>query len=61
VPKTAAIRRVIYTTNALESVHARVRKIIKTRGHSPNDAAAPKLIWLVLRHITAGSWKAANY
>ncbi len=34
------IRRVIYTTNALESVHARLRKIIKTRGHFPNDEAA---------------------
>jgi transposase-like protein len=31
------IRRVIYTTNALERVHARLRKIIKTRGHFPTD------------------------
>ena len=50
------IRRVIYTTNALESVHARVRKIIKTRGHFPTDEAATKLIWLALRNITA-EWK----
>jgi len=55
-----AIRRVIDTTNALESVHARLRKIIKTRGHFPNDEAATKLIWLALRNITAGWWKAAN-
>src|SRR5215208_5731297 len=47
------VRRVIYTTNALESVHARVRKIIKTRGHFPTDDAAMKLIWLALRNITA--------
>src|SRR6476469_4801828 len=47
------IRRVIYTTNALESVHARLRKIIKTRGHFPTDDAATKLIWLALRNITA--------
>ena len=47
------IRRVIYTTNALESVHAQLRKIIKTRGHFPNDDAATKLIWLALRNITA--------
>ena len=47
------MRRVIYTTNALESVHARVRKIIKTRGHFPTDDAATKLIWLALRNITA--------
>lgn len=56
-----AIRRVIYTTNALESVHARLRKIIKTRGHFPHDEAATKLIWLALRNITAAWWKAANY
>lgn len=59
------VRRVIDTTNALESVHARVRKIIKTRGHFPTDDAATKLIWLALRHITAEwalptrHWKAA--
>lgn len=59
------IRRVIYTTNALESVHAQLRKIIKTRGHFPTDDAATKLIWLVLRNITAKwaggvpAWKTA--
>jgi putative transposase len=47
------VRRVIYTTNALESVHARLRKIIKTRGHFPPDEAATKLMWLALRNITA--------
>jgi putative transposase len=47
------IRKVIYTTNAIESVNARLRKILKTRGHFPNDAAATKLIWLALRNITA--------
>jgi putative transposase len=52
------IRRVIYTTNALESVHAQLRKIIKTRGHFPNDEAATKLIWLALRNITA-TWERA--
>ena len=49
----AEIRRVIYTTNAIESVNTRLRKIIKTRGHFPNDEAASKLIWLALRNITA--------
>jgi putative transposase len=49
------VRRVIYTTNALESVNARLRKIIKTRGHFPTDEAATKLLWLALRNITA-SW-----
>jgi transposase-like protein len=47
------VRRLIYTTNSLESVHAQLRKIIKTRGHFPNDDAATKLIWLALRNITA--------
>ena len=46
------IRRVIYTTNAIESINARLRKIIKTRGHFPSDDAANKLIWLALRNIT---------
>jgi len=59
------IRRVIYTTNALESLNARIRKIIKTRGHFPNDDAATKLIWLALRNISAAwsrsspSWRPA--
>jgi putative transposase len=56
-----AIRRVIYTTNAIESVNARVRKIIKTRGHFPTDDAANKLIWLALRNITRDWGKAAHH
>jgi len=47
------IRRVIYTTNAIESINSQLRKIIKTRGHFPSDDAASKLIWLALRNITA--------
>ena len=54
------IRRVIYTTNAIESVNARLRKIIKTRGHFPSDDAAAKLIWLALRNITAEWGRAAH-
>jgi transposase-like protein len=54
------VRRVIYTTNAIESVHARLRKIIKTRGHFPSDDAATKLIWLALRNITADWGRAAK-
>jgi putative transposase len=59
------VRRVIYTTNAIESVNARLRKILKTRGHFPSDEAATKLIWLALRNITkdwsraSPHWKAA--
>jgi len=55
-----AIRKVIYTTNAIESINAQLRKIIKTRGHFPNDDAATKLIWLGLRNITANWGSAAH-
>ena len=55
-----AVRRVIYTTNAIESINARLRKIIKTRGHFPSDEAASKLIWLALRNITADWGRAAH-
>lgn len=55
-----AVRKVIYTTNAIESINARLRKIIKTRGHFPSDEAATKLIWLALRNITAGWGHAAT-
>ena len=54
------MRKVIYTTNAIESVYARIRKIIKTRGHFPSDEAASKLIWLALRSITADWSRAAR-
>jgi transposase-like protein len=54
------VRRVIYTTNAIESVNARLRKIIKTRGHFPSDDAASKLIWLALKNITAEWSRAAH-
>jgi putative transposase len=59
------VRRVIYTTNAIESLHMQLRKIIKTRGHFPSDEAAIKLMWLALRNIladkvrSAKEWKAA--
>jgi transposase-like protein len=59
------IRRVIYTTNAIESLNMQLRKIIKTRGHFPNDEAAIKLLWLALRNVlnksvrTAFDWKRA--
>ncbi len=43
-----AIRRVIYTTNAIESLNFQLRKIIKARGHFPTDDAACKLLWLAL-------------
>jgi putative transposase len=44
----AEIRRVVYTTNTVESLHMQIRKTIKTRGHFPNDDAALRLIWLAI-------------
>jgi putative transposase len=46
------IRKVIYTTNAIESVNRGVRKIIKNRGSFPNDESALKLIYLALCNIS---------
>ena len=51
-----AIRKMIYTTNALESLHRSLRKIIKTRGNFPNDEAAVKLLFLAIRNAGVG-WK----
>ena len=54
------VRRVIYTTNVIESLNMQLRKIIKTRGHFPNDDAAIKLIWLALRNINDGKIRSAR-
>ena len=48
---SAPIRRVIYTTNAIESLNSTVRRAVRTRGHFPNERAAAKLIYLTLRKI----------
>jgi transposase-like protein len=42
------LRRVIYTTNSIESLNYQLRKIIKNRGHFPNDTAVVKLLWLAI-------------
>lgn len=55
-----AIRKILYTTNAIESLNAQLRRSIKTRGHFPSDDAATKLMWLVLRNIT-GTWGCATH
>lgn len=51
------IRRLMYTTNAIESLHRGLRKSLKTRGHLPNDKAATKLPYLAIRNIET-NWKA---
>jgi putative transposase len=49
------VRLIIYTTNAIESLHMQVRKVTKNRGHFPSDEAASKLLYLALRNI-AKKW-----
>ena len=51
-----AVRRIIYTTNAIEALNAKLRRAVRTRGHFPTDDAAMKLLFLVLRE-TAREWK----
>lgn len=46
-----ALRRVIYTTNAIESLNYQLRKVTKNRGHFPNDNAVVKLLWLAICDI----------
>jgi transposase-like protein len=58
------IRRILTTTNAIESLHSQLRKIIKSRSHFPTDEAAIKLLYLALRNIKkrwnpAPAWQAA--
>ena len=50
------VRKLIYTTNSIESLNSGVRKAIRNKGHFPNDEAATKLIWLALRKLSA-KWK----
>jgi putative transposase len=45
------LRKIIYTTNAIESLNYQLRKVIKNRGHFPTDDAAIKLLWLAIRDI----------
>ena len=50
------VRRIIYTTNAIESLNSCLRKAVRLRGHFPNDEAASKLLFLVLREVSR-EWK----
>lgn len=45
------LRRIVYTTNAIESLNYQLRKVLKTKGHFPNDEAALKVLYLALRNI----------
>ena len=50
------VRRIIYTTNAIEALNSKLRRAVRTRGHFPNDDAAMKLLYLVLNNA-AEEWK----
>ena len=50
------VRRLIYTTNAIEALNAKLRRAIRARGHFPTDDAALKLLFLVLNR-TEKDWK----
>lgn len=51
-----SVRRIIYTTNAIEALNSKLRRAVRTRGHFPSDDAAMKLLYLVLSHA-ADDWK----
>jgi putative transposase len=46
-----ALRKIVYTTNSVESLNYQLRKVIKTKGHFPSDEAAYKLLYLALRNV----------
>ena len=50
------IRRIIYTTNAIEALNSKLRRAVRTRGHFPGDEAAMKLLYLVLNRAVE-AWK----
>jgi putative transposase len=56
----AEVRKMIYTTNAVESLHMSLRKIIKTRGSFPSEESALKLLYLALRNASA-KWEAIQH
>jgi putative transposase len=56
----AEVRKVIYTTNAVEALHRGLRKIIKNRGSFPSEEAALKLLYLALANISE-KWEAVQH
>lgn len=48
---TPPVRKLLYTTNAIESLNCQLRKVAKTRGHFPGDDAAVKILWLAITNI----------
>ncbi len=57
----AEVRRVIYTTNAIEALNRQLRKAIKTKGHFPNEDAARKLVYLALQNAVPQWTRTRNW
>jgi len=60
-----AVRRIIYTTNQIESLNSQLRRAVRAHGHFPSDQAALKLVWLRLQqisnwHVSTAIWHAAR-
>src|SRR5438477_12447018 len=45
------VRRILYTTNAIEALNSKLRRAVRARGHFPSDEAAMKLLFLVLNRV----------
>ncbi|SEG94265.1 Transposase, Mutator family [Thermomonospora echinospora] len=66
---TPPVRRLLYTTNSIESLNYQLRKVTKARGHFPSDDAVVKLLWLAILNIedkrarerAAGTGKRSGY
>lgn len=52
----AEVRRIIYTTNAIEALNSKLRRAVRARGHFPSDEAATKLLYLILNR-SEKEWK----
>ena len=55
------LRRVVYTTNAIEALNRQLRKAIKTKGHFPNEEAARKLIYLAINNAVPAWTRTRNW
>jgi putative transposase len=55
------LRRVVYTTNAIEALNRQLRKAIKTKGHFPNEEAARKLIYLAITNAVPAWTRTRNW
>jgi putative transposase len=53
---TGSVRRIIYTTNAIEALSSKLRRAVRARGHFPSDEAATKLLYLILNR-SEKEWK----